>query len=567
MSQSTTFIVLVAALLTCTFSYCLANNVYCVTPSISSCSSCPPDSVKCTTLSEYAQEAVSYFTSNTTLEFLPGDHVLDKSITLTNIYKLTMHGKSSSGNVATIVCHGEVGLSFTNMVKFKVDSLDFTSCNRKYGIVTDSTYGLAAASTYALLLQSTQYAELFNCSFHDNLGTALVVCNTSVTLAGNSEFTHNHCESNYCFAGAIIALSSNLSFTGTMTFLENNATSFSKHYSAGAIYASDTTVINFDGNSNFIKNSADSPIGSGGAIYASNTTVISFDGNSNFINNSADGPFGSGSAIYASNNTALTFNGTNTFINNSAGGGYGGAFLASGNNVRVCFTGTNSFISNSAPDSGDAICTSGNTVLSFHGTSNFISNSHSGAIYILKNSTLYFSGINNFIDNSAQYSGGGAIFSSDHTRVSFNGRNNFINNSGVGGGGGAMHTSGHAVLSFNGTNNFVNNSADGFGTGFGGAICTIGHSVISFNGTNNFVNNSANDGFGGGGGAICTFHHSVISFNGTSNFIITQQSAVIVSVVQFLEAQIVYLSSMEPVTLSATQLILVVVQSWHQTVL
>ena len=121
MSQSTTFIVLVAALLTFTIPYCLANNVYCVTPSISSCSSCPPDSVKCTTLSEYAQEAVSYFTSNTTLEFLPGGHALDKNITLTNIYKLTMHGKSSSGDVATIVCHGEVGLSFTNMVKFKID--------------------------------------------------------------------------------------------------------------------------------------------------------------------------------------------------------------------------------------------------------------------------------------------------------------------------------------------------------------------------------------------------------------------------------------------------------------
>ena len=344
MSQSTTFIVLVAALLTFTFPYCWANNVYCVTPSISSCSSCPPGSIKCTTLSEYAQEAVSYFTSNTTLEFLPGDHALDKNITLTNIYKLTMHGKSSSGNIATIVCHGEVGLSFTNMVKFKIDSLDFTSCNRKYGIVTDSTYGIAGASTYALLLQSTQYVELFNCSFHDNLGTALVVNNTNVTLAGNSEFTHNHCESNYCFAGAIIALSSNLSFTGSTTFLENNATSCSKHYCAGAIYVSDTTVISFDGNSNFINNSADSPISSGGAIYASN-------------------------------NTALTFNGTNTFINNSAGGGYGGAFLTSGNNVRVCFIGTNSFISNSAPGGGGAITTSGNSVFSFHGTSNFISNS------------------------------------------------------------------------------------------------------------------------------------------------------------------------------------------------
>ena len=42
----------------------------------------------------------------------------------------------------------------------------------------------------AMLLQSMHYAELVSCSFHDNLGTAVVVNNTNITLAGNTKFAH-----------------------------------------------------------------------------------------------------------------------------------------------------------------------------------------------------------------------------------------------------------------------------------------------------------------------------------------------------------------------------------------
>ena len=120
------------------------------------------------------------------------------------------------------------------MVKLKIDSLAFTSCSRKY---SGSSF-----SSYTLLLQSTQYAELVDCSFHNNLGTALVVDNTTATLAGNSVFTHNHCESDLCVGGGgIIALSSNIAFMGNTTFLENNIT-FHNPYEitsgGGAIFAS-----------------------------------------------------------------------------------------------------------------------------------------------------------------------------------------------------------------------------------------------------------------------------------------------------------------------------------------
>ena len=128
MAQSPPFTVIVAALLITALSYCSAENVYCVTQTAAtSCSSCLYNSTNCTTLSEYAQEAELYFTSNTTMVFLPGDHVLDTNITVANITRLTMCGESSSGSRATVVCSGPVCLSFTSMVDH---SLAFTSCSR-----------------------------------------------------------------------------------------------------------------------------------------------------------------------------------------------------------------------------------------------------------------------------------------------------------------------------------------------------------------------------------------------------------------------------------------------------
>ena len=215
MVQSVSFILLVAVLLINTRS-CSAENVYCVTPTATSCSSCPHNT-HCATLSEYAQEAEIYFTSNTTMVFLPGDHTLDTNITVANVARLTMRGESSSGNIATVVRSGSVGFNFTNMVDFNIHSLAFTSYNRSWSCL---------ASTSALFLQSTQHTKLVNCSFHDNLGTALTVHNAKITLVGNSKFTHNQCvcESISELGCGITALNSILIFTGNTSFHQNTIT-------------------------------------------------------------------------------------------------------------------------------------------------------------------------------------------------------------------------------------------------------------------------------------------------------------------------------------------------------
>ena len=422
MGQST----LVAALLISTLSYCSAENVYCVTPTTTSCSSCPHSSTNCTTLSEYAQEAELYFTSNTTMVFLPGDHVLDTNITVANVAGLTMCGESSSGNGATIVCSGSVGLLFTSMVDFKIDSLAFTSCSREY-VTPPSFLPMPTANNVhaALLLQSTQYAELANCSFHHNIGTALVVNNTNITLA-DMNFAQNYV---YCIGddnlggGGITAFCSNLTFTGNTTFLENKAYCGALDYgvSGGAIFAYGNTVLSFNGASSFMNNSGTI----GGAIYISgNTAVLSFNGTNNFINNEAY--FYYGGAIQARNGS-LNFNGTSNFINNLAAL-HGGAI--STHHTVLNFTGTSKFIGNSAGDNGGAIIIDANSTLTFSGTIDFTNNRRygggvfniytcGGGLYmgfrstlsILPNTTVYLE------NNNATR--GGAICVADASPISY----------------------------------------------------------------------------------------------------------------------------------------------------
>ena len=129
MIQSVTFNVLVAALLINTPSFCCAENVYCVTPTGTLCSSCPHNSIHCATLSKYAHEAELHFTPNTTMVFLPGDHVLDRNVAVANVARLTMCGFSLD-SIATVVCNPSVGFSFSSMVDFRIYSLAFTSYSR-----------------------------------------------------------------------------------------------------------------------------------------------------------------------------------------------------------------------------------------------------------------------------------------------------------------------------------------------------------------------------------------------------------------------------------------------------
>ena len=454
-STCTPSIVLVAALLITTLSYCYPENVHCVTPTATSCSSCPHNSTNCATLAEYAQEVKMYFTSNTTMVFLPGDHVLDRNITVANVTRLTMHGQSSSDNIATVVRNGSVGFSFTNMVNFNIYSLAFTSNNRSW------SYGSHPATNSALFLQSTQSAKLVNCSFHDNLGTAITVRNTNVTLAENNEFISNKCGCKSFsevrgLGCGVTALNSNLTFTGNTVFHKNNA---SFRYCAGAIWAS-RSLLHFNGTNIFTGNSAQY----GGAIHALANTSISFSGTNDFTHNSA----------YSG-----TFNRTNNFINNLGNNGNGGAINARTNTV-LTFTGTSYFNHNSAVYYGGAIYMKHKVVLTFNGSNNFFNNSavKGGVIFAVMNTSLSFTGTSSFINNSAI--NGGAIFANVYSTLIFDGSIGFNNNGKHINGnsrGGAMYLAFCSTFSIllNTTTHLENNHAS-----LGGAIYVYNHNPLIY---------------------------------------------------------------------------------------
>ena len=524
MPKTPLFLVLVAALLVNNLPCCSAEDVYCVTPTATSCSSCPRDSTHCATLTEYAQEASLYFTSNTTMVFLPGDHVLDLNITVANVASLTMHGESSLGNVPTVVCSGPVGLLFSNMVDFKMYSLAVRSCNRSLR-VNDQLAD--PASNSALFLISTQSAELANCSFHDNPCTALVVHNTSITLAENT-FEKNQCgvtalNSSLLFtgnttffgngyssseisvdglAGAILALASSLHFNGTNNFTSNVNLARSEFGSGGTISAINNTSLSFTGISNFNNNSAQNR---GGVIYAANNASVSFNGTTSFTNNSADSE---GGAIYAQYSVVFIFSGNSNFIGNSAPsglGGYGGAIYAS-TDTSMSFTGVSNFSNNLAGFWGGAINVEMNTIVSFTGTSNFNNNSafFGGGISAQTNTSVSFTG-SSYFNNGFAIAGGGAILAESNTSMSFNGISSFSNNSATGQGGAISAASN--TVSFNGTSSFINNSAYS-----GGALHTLDNALVSFRGASNFDNNNATQG-----GAISATNNT-LSFTGISNF-------------------------------------------------
>ena len=96
----------------CATPLCSAENVYCVTPTITQCSSCRQTNV----VHSVCSKSSNVFSS--LCFFLPSDHVPHAHITATNVARLTMHRESSTINIAKIVCSGLVSLSFTSMKEF-----------------------------------------------------------------------------------------------------------------------------------------------------------------------------------------------------------------------------------------------------------------------------------------------------------------------------------------------------------------------------------------------------------------------------------------------------------------
>ena len=105
----------------------------------------------CLTLSEYVQLADQYFTSNMTLVFLPGNHILENGLLIANISSLTLIGSPTIQGTSNIICARPTSFLFLEVREVYISSLGFISCGD--------------GSNAAINLYSIYVANIFNCIF------------------------------------------------------------------------------------------------------------------------------------------------------------------------------------------------------------------------------------------------------------------------------------------------------------------------------------------------------------------------------------------------------------------
>ena len=475
---------------------CSAQSTYYVTPTPDT--PCPGE--PCHTLSEYA--AGQFFKNrrvSTIMEFLPGNHSQEQTISVTMLSRLALHGDSSSLPEITtrIVCSWPARFVFTKITELHISAITFISCGHHN----------SAAVSMILVQQS----EISDCTFQNSSNTnetrrlpgvdggAPFIADNTLTLRGNA-FLNNSAYAGgvltvmasnltlnrkYYGGGALIVRNSTLNLTGN-TFQNNFA-----GYDGGALIAQDSTL-NLTGNT-FQNNNAGRR---GGAVFVLGGT-FNLTRNT-FQSNSAS----RGGALYAGQTGSLNLT-ENTFQNNIAKNG--GALFVYQSTLDL--TG-NTFQNNSAANSGGAQHVRSSTL---HSKGNKFQKSHAafggtlhtdqctvtftddcftdsyaqlgGAILATENIIVRLFNIT-IENNTAQYGGGMAAVDNklEVSNITF-----FKNNRACYGGGLYVHNS-----EFNGNAVFINNSV----TEGGGGIYASSSSLFFMYNTTIITNNTAVDGGG-----------------------------------------------------------------------
>ena len=115
----------------------------------------------CHNLLEYVSHPQYYFTSNTTIHFLPGLHLLEQNITVSGVKNLELVGSSFNaykGPNAIIHCNGtQVGLIFQNITKLKIQNMMIVNCGRSLPSNIWIPYTLKKITVFAALFVANVY--------------------------------------------------------------------------------------------------------------------------------------------------------------------------------------------------------------------------------------------------------------------------------------------------------------------------------------------------------------------------------------------------------------------------
>ena len=368
------------------------------------------------------------------MEFLPGNHTLERTMSVTNLMKFALCGDSSflPEIISRIVCvSSSAGFVFRDVTGLHITALAFVSC----------VYNSTGGSSGVVSLISVQRSNISNCTFQNffNSGVdkgALAIINSTITITGNT-FKNNSAEG---WGGALYVDSSNLDLTEN-TFHNNSAAG-----GGGGLYVIYSSL-------NLTRNTFQNNYGEvwdGGGLHVENSN-LNLIGNT-FQNNCAQ--FGGGLCVYYSI-VNLT---RNTFHTNSAETNGGVLYV---HDTTLTVTG-NIFQNNSAAEGGGGLHVensnlnlTGNT---FH--NNSAENFRGGGLYA--SGSMLSLTVNAFCNNSAEGQGGeGGGLYVEHSNLNLTG-NTFQNNIAQSGGGGGLSVS-NSNLNFT-RNTFQSNSASVGGT-------------------------------------------------------------------------------------------------------
>jgi len=217
------------SLLLISFPLCCTQDPYYITPMPDT--PCPGE--PCHTLSQYGEQYFQNFNSNTTLVFLPGDHLLNYTISIgtasdfpsaTHTYQqdnpspslsllgspYQAHSSSLQEIRSTITCTWPAGFVFLGIVELHINSLAFISCGH-----TDSA---------ALNIQSAWNASISNCAFQNNTngwsGGAIHVHNSTLSLSRNTF------HENFAYAGGALFVDRSNTLTIKESTFQNNSAEY-----------------------------------------------------------------------------------------------------------------------------------------------------------------------------------------------------------------------------------------------------------------------------------------------------------------------------------------------------
>ena len=297
--------------------HAVSNSTFYIVPSEES--PCPEEVLGelCLTLESYISNPDPG--QNVTLELLPGDHVINSTLSVSEKESFTMRGTN-----ATLHCTDQLRFNSSNLVS--ISGLNFNDCSSEVAFVAYFTLQGCDFRDSSLKMHFTE-GTITRITFHDlGIGTefgpesgALSISNSTVRVDGS---TFSDCKTTG-EAPAVHSRSSAL--TVERSTFENNihrrrdSSFLSPDAQGGAINLDNGTLI-INGSSftgNFAKGFPSSP---GGAVYTTNAIFEVHD--SSFLDNRADGM---GGAIFAGGGSSASFHMYNSVFSSNFAQGSGGA--------------------------------------------------------------------------------------------------------------------------------------------------------------------------------------------------------------------------------------------------